>query len=102
MSFVYLGALLVAIAGSYALDYRHKLALSVNRKYICPILVGVVFFLAWDIAGINLGIFFRGQGELLSGILLGPELPLEEVFFLFLLNYNGLLLIRAALRRWPA
>ena len=48
---------------------------------------GVLFFLIWDLAGITLGIFFRGNPGLLTGIQLSPELPLEELFFLTLLCY---------------
>ena len=41
----------------------------------------------WDLAGIGLGIFFRGEPGLLTGVQLAPELPLEELFFLALLCY---------------
>ena len=58
--------------------------------------VGVVFFLVWDLGGISLGVFFRGEGEWMTGVLLAPELPLEEVFFLVLLSYNTLIAWRGA------
>jgi lycopene cyclase domain-containing protein len=48
---------------------------------------GVLFFLIWDLAGIGLGIFFRGPSPLVTGILVAPEVPLEEIFFLTLLCY---------------
>ena len=51
----------------------------------------VALFLVWDLVGIALGIFFRGDAPHLSGLLLAPELPLEELFFLILLSYNALL-----------
>jgi lycopene cyclase domain-containing protein len=101
MNFLYLGLLLFSLVGMWLIDWKFKLALAKNIRYICPILVAVVFFLAWDIAGISQGIFFRGDSEHLSGILIGPELPLEEVFFLALLNYTALIFIRVALKRWP-
>jgi lycopene cyclase domain-containing protein len=63
------------------------------------ILVPVTFFLIWDLAGISLGIFFRGNAPYLTGILLSEELPLEEVFFLILLSYSALLLLKAFGRR---
>jgi lycopene cyclase domain-containing protein len=47
---------------------------------------GLAFFLAWDLAGIGLGIFFRGHNKTI-GIELGPELPLEEPVFLLFLCY---------------
>lgn len=62
-------------------------------------LVAVVVFLVWDVAGIALGIFFRGDAPHLSGLLLAPELPVEEVFFLILLSYNTLLVYQWFARR---
>jgi len=51
------------------------------------LVVGVLFFLAWDLCGIGLGIFFRGETLFMTGLLLAPELPVEELFFLTLLCY---------------
>ena len=99
MSFLYLLGLLVAIGGLALLDFRHKLAFAKSAKYFCLILISVAFFLIWDFAGISLGIFFRGESQLLSGLLLSEELPLEELFFLILLSYNALLLLRFFTRR---
>lgn len=94
MSFLYLLGLLVAVGGLALLDFRHKLAFAKNAKNFCLILISVAFFLIWDYAGISLGIFFRGESQLLSGLLLSNELPLEEFFFLILLSYNALLLLK--------
>ncbi len=99
MSFLYLLGLLVAIGGLALLDFRHKLAFAKNAKHFCLILISVAFFLIWDYAGISLGIFFRGESQLLSGLLLSDELPLEELFFLILLSYNALLLLKLFTRR---
>ena len=86
MSFLYLGALLVSIAGMLVLDVRFRLFFAAAPVRAALVyLVGMVFFLAWDVAGITLGIFFRGNPGLLTGVLLAPELPLEELFFLTLL-----------------
>ena len=88
MNLVYLGALLISIAGMIAIDVRHKLFFAVAPARAAIVLaVGVAFFLVWDVAGIDLGIFFRGNPGLLTGVLLAPELPLEELFFLTLLCY---------------
>ncbi|WP_298459261.1 lycopene cyclase domain-containing protein [uncultured Cellulomonas sp.] len=94
--FVYLGALLVALGGLAALDRRYRLAFWVDarRAGLC-VGVGVVVFLAWDLAGLALGIFARGESPHMTGVLLAPELPLEEAFFLALLSYNALLAWRA-------
>lgn len=101
MNFLYLGALLFSLVGMWLIDWKYQLAISRNRGYLCSIVVGVLFFLIWDIAGISQGIFFRGDSEHLSGLVIGPELPLEEVFFLALLNYTALIFLRVALKRWP-
>ena len=100
MTLLYLSALLVSIAGMIVLDLRFKLffAIAPLRAAIVMI-VGVAFFLAWDVAGISLGIFFRGNPGLLTGILLAPELPLEELFFLTLLCYNTMN-VYGFLSRW--
>jgi len=45
----------------------------------------------WDVVGIATGVFFRGSGPWMTGVLLGPELPLEEVFFLMVLTYSTLI-----------
>lgn len=91
-SFFYLAALLISIAGLIGIDKRQKLALfRFPIATISSVGIAVVVFLIWDIVGIALGIFFRGSTPLLSGLLLGPELPLEELFFLILLSYNTLL-----------
>jgi lycopene cyclase domain-containing protein len=91
-SFGYLAALLISIAGLGAIDHRQKLALFVHTKAtVLSVSIGVVVFLIWDLLGIALGIFFRGNAPHLSGILLAPELPIEELFFLILLCYNTLL-----------
>ena len=95
MNYLYLAALLVSIAGMIVLDVRFKLffAASWVRAEIV-LVVGVAFFLAWDVAGISLGIFFRGNPDLLTGLLLAPELPVEELFFLVLLCYTTMNLFR--------
>jgi lycopene cyclase domain-containing protein len=100
LSFIYLGALLASIAGLAALDFRHKLAFASNAiRSVITLAIGVGFFLVWDISGIALGIFFRGQARHLTGWQLAPELPLEELFFLFLLCYTTLLVFLAVRKK---
>lgn len=89
MNTLYLAALLVSIAGMVVLDLRFRLFFAAAPLRAAIVLVvGVASFLAWDVAGITLGIFFRGNPDLLTGVLLAPELPLEELFFLVLLCYT--------------
>ncbi len=89
MSFFYLGALLISIAGMVVLDLRFRLFFgAAPLRAAIVYAAGMAFFLAWDVAGISLGIFFRGNPGLLTGVLIAPELPLEELFFLTLLIYT--------------
>jgi lycopene cyclase domain-containing protein len=88
VNFAYLGALLVALAGMVVLDARFRLFFwRAPRRAAIVLAIGLVFFLAWDLAGVSFGIFFRGNPGLLTGIQLAPEIPLEELFFLALLCY---------------
>lgn len=97
---LYLAALLVSLAGLGLLDWRHRVALFVDpRRTLTTVGIGVAVFLAWDLAGVGLGIFFRGDSEYLTGIQVAPEVPLEEVFFLTLLVYQTLLAWLALDRR---
>lgn len=94
MNFAYLAALLVSLAGVATIDWRLSLALRVQPlRTGITLFLSVLFFLMWDAFGISLGIFFKGQSPLLTGIVLAPELPLEEPMFLALLSYCALLLV---------
>jgi lycopene cyclase domain-containing protein len=91
VQFAYLAGLIFSIIGLGLFDWRFKLGFSTNKKAAAlATLLPLVFFLLWDGAGIALGIFFRGETSHLTGILVAPELPIEELFFLFLLNYTTL------------
>lgn len=88
MSGLYLGGLLFALLGMVVLDLRFRLFFWRSPRRAAAVLaLGIVFFLAWDAAGVSLGIFFRGNLALLTGVQLAPEIPLEELFFLTLLCY---------------
>jgi lycopene cyclase domain-containing protein len=90
-SYLYISGLLFSIVGLGLLDWRFKIAFSRNSKAAAlATLLPMILFLVWDGAGIALGIFFRGETSHLTGLLVAPELPLEEIFFLFLLNYSTL------------
>lgn len=85
-SLVYLTTLMVLICCMLLLDRRFRLFFwhdPVAASIVTT--VGVAFLLAWDMAGIRFGIFLRGPGDIATGIVLAPELPLEEpVFVVFL------------------
>ena len=88
MGILYLAALAIALTGMVALDRRFRLFFWQDaRRAAIVLVVGLVFFLAWDVAGIGLGIFFRGETDFMTGLQVAPELPLEEIFFLTLLCY---------------
>jgi lycopene cyclase domain-containing protein len=103
MSIVYLAALLGAILGTGLLDWRHRLAFFGGAPWRTTIIVSVAvgFFLVWDVVGIREGIFFRGSGPWMTGVVLGPELPLEELFFLVLLSYSTLIVYVLSLKFLP-
>ena len=85
---VYLLCLLTALACMVLLDRRFRLALwQAPRRAATVLLAGVAFFLAWDLAAIAAGHYRMGDSALMSGIELGPELPLEELVFLTFLCY---------------
>jgi len=91
VQFAYLAGLIFSIIGLALFDWKFKLGFSTNKKAAAlATLLPLIFFLIWDGAGIALGIFFRGETSHLTGILVAPELPIEELFFLFLLNYTTL------------
>ncbi|MDD9206393.1 lycopene cyclase domain-containing protein [Georgenia sp. 10Sc9-8] len=99
MSAVYLLALGVSLAGMVILDHRFGLFFFRSPRHAAVVLaVGVAFFLVWDLAGIGLGVFFRGQTDYMTGLLLAPELPVEELVFLTFLSYLTMNLYTGALR----
>lgn len=88
MGLLYLAALLVALTGMVMLDRRfHLFFWADGRRAAIVLVVGVLFFLAWDLAGVGLGVFFRGETDFMTGVQIAPEVPLEEIFFLTLLCY---------------
>lgn len=88
MGLTYLAALAVSLVGMVVLDRRFRLFFSADARRAAVVLAaGVGTFLLWDLLGIALGVFFRGQTPYMTGLLLAPELPVEEVLFLTLLCY---------------
>ena len=96
MAILYLLALLIALTGMTVLDRRFTLFFWADARRAAIVLaVGIVFFLTWDLSGIGLGIFFRGETSFMTGIVIAPELPIEELFFLTLLCYLTMNLVGA-------
>lgn len=91
VTLLYLLGLLVGIAGMVVLDVRFGLFFRrAPLRAAIVLVVGVAFFIAWDLAGVGLGVFFPGRSAIVTGVLLAPGLPLEEVFFLTLLCYTAM------------
>lgn len=96
---LYLLAIIASAAGIAALDWRHRLALwAAPRRTLAAVAIGTAFFLAWDAVGIASGVFIKGDSASFVGIMLAPQLPLEEPFFLIFLSYLALVLFAAAQR----
>lgn len=106
MSFVYLGLLLFSLAGMVVLDVRRRLFFAHDpRRAAVVLLTGLVFFLAWDLAGIHLGIFLHSESRFATGWMVAPQIPVEEVVFLLFLCYltmNTVRLVEQLLGRRPA
>ena len=99
MGAIYLTALLVSLGCMLLLDWRFRLFFwrdPVTATIVT--VVGLAFFLAWDVAGIAAGIFFRGEAAIATGIVLAPELPLEEPIFLVFLVVCTMVLYGGAVR----
>ncbi|MDE0545679.1 lycopene cyclase domain-containing protein [Microbacterium sp. C7(2022)] len=97
---LYLAAILLSAAGVAALDARFRLAAwHAPARTALAVVLGTVFFLIWDAAGIAAGVFVKGSSPLLIGIDLAPHLPLEEPVFLAFLCYLSLVIYGAFLRR---
>lgn len=88
MSFVYLIALLISLAGMVVLDLRFVLFFWRNwRRATIVLAAGLAFFLWWDSLGVADNIFFPGSSSYVTGWMLAPGIPIEELFFLALLCY---------------
>jgi lycopene cyclase domain-containing protein len=97
VNLLYLAALLLALTGMILLDRRFGLFFWRSwRRAAITLAIGVIFFAVWDASGIGLGIFFRGETPFMTGIQVGPEFPIEELFFLTLLCYLTMNLFGAA------
>lgn len=99
MSALYLAALLAGIGCMLLLDHRFRLFFWHDPAVATVItVVGTALFLLWDFAGIAAGIFLRGDSAAATGIVLAPELPLEEPVFLIFLVLCTMVIFTGAVR----
>lgn len=92
-AFLYLAALLVSTGCMALLDRRFRLVLwRAPRAGAITVAIGIAFFLVWDLAAITSGHYAAGQSAGMTGIMLAPELPLEEIVFITFLSYLTLVL----------
>lgn len=99
MSILYLLTLLVALSCLVLVDRRFRLYFWRDpARAALSLVAGVLFFVAWDLCGIRLAIFRRGETPYLTGLVVAPQLPIEEIFFLTFLCYLTMLLTLGLLR----
>lgn len=93
MAVIYLVSLLVSLACMVLLDRRFRLVLwRAPRAGAATLAVGLGLFLAWDLAAIASRHYAAGQSAGMTGIMLAPELPVEEILFITFLSYLTLVL----------
>jgi lycopene cyclase domain-containing protein len=95
MQWVYLLSLIIVIVCLTLIDRRFRLAFFYDTKRTAQTLgLAVWLFIVWDIFGIKLGIFYHGDSSYTLPFRIIPQFPIEEIFFLFILSYTGLLIYR--------
>jgi lycopene cyclase domain-containing protein len=98
MSWAYLATLLLGLGCMLLVDRRWDLVLWADaRRALVVVGAGVVLFLGWDLAALELGLYRRGGSTAMTGVEVAPDLPLEEIFFIVFLCYLTLVLHRLVL-----
>jgi len=99
IGFAYLAALTISLGCMLLIDRRFRLFFWKDPLAAAIVTVaGVAFFLVWDAAGIAMGIFLRGDSPFATGVVLAPELPLEEPVFLLFLVVCTMVLFTGSVR----
>lgn len=100
MQYYYLLTLILSLGGLLYADHKYSAVLFPRaRKGLKMIAAGIVFFLAWDIAGIVMDVFSTNPDRVSGLYIVTKDLPVEEFFFLGLLCYLTLLCWRAVCSR---
>jgi len=92
-SLVYLLCLVVVLGCMALVDRRWKLFFWADAKRAAVVFAfGFTLFLAWDLVALHLELYERGRSELMTGIEVAPDLPVEELFFVAFLPYLTMVL----------
>ena len=86
-----LGCMLLCDAKGKLFIFRHPV------RAVIALAAGTGFFALWDVLAIDRGIFLHRQSELMTGLMVGDQFPLEEVFFLLFLCYSSMIVVTG----WP-
>ena len=93
MSFLYLLSIVGSMLCMGLVDRRWRLFLFARpARALVVLAAGFVLFLVWDLFAIGLRLYRRGESEVMTGIELAPELPVEELFFIAFLCYITMVL----------
>ena len=86
----YLAVQALSFAGILVIDHRWRLAaFRAPAATALAVTAAVALFLTWDVLGVRSGVFFRGTTDFMTGLLIAPEIPVEEVVFLAFLCATG-------------
>lgn len=86
-----LGCMLLCDAKGKLFIFRHPV------RAVIALAAGTGFFVLWDVLAIERGIFLHRESELMTGLMVGDQFPLEEVFFLLFLCYSSMIVVAG----WP-
>ena len=99
IGFTYLAALLVSLGAMALIDARWRLAFwRAPGAAALAVGAGAALLLLWDLVGIGFGVFFRGDSPWATGVVIVPDLPIEEPVFLVFLCYLALVAVLGAER----
>ena len=92
-SLVYLVSLVLVLTCMALVDRRWKLFFWADaRRATVVFAFGFVLFLAWDLVALHFELYERGRSELMTGVEVAPDLPVEELFFVAFLPYLTMVL----------
>lgn len=99
MYFFYISILIFSIVGLLLADWRYKLAFWSNKiASIKAIGFTMLLLYIFDIAGVVNKIFSTNPKYVVGIYLVSPNLPIEEILFLFLLCYSTLIIYKTVER----